>query len=342
MLKHDPNFSRIRVRARGLGGVASYWLGPDHLLIVEVAGTQERYRRFYYRDIQAIAMRRTEWGRVWNGVLGLLAFFLGLGATLVDELPGQIAFGIAAVVFLVAGGWNTWRGPTCSCQLRTAVQADELPGLHRLRSARQAIAELRVRVVQAQGALSATELSAAPPVLAESNPSATVSPQSRSSAPLQHNAGYPGHFHAILCWLLFGAAAFSLVDLFWQNDRMDYAGLAVAVAGLVLTVFAIVRQSGSLLPHELRRLTWTLLGYQLFLLAVAIGYGIYLAIKEPDRVGKTESPWDNPLLLAMDFTTIIVGTLAGIAGLLLLARFRRERLTPPPLAPTPPPPPPAP
>ena len=34
MLSQDPQFRKIKIKARGVGGSATYWLGPDHLLIV--------------------------------------------------------------------------------------------------------------------------------------------------------------------------------------------------------------------------------------------------------------------------------------------------------------------
>ena len=37
---------------------SSVWLGPDHLLLVESLRFREEYKRFYLRDIQAIAVAR--------------------------------------------------------------------------------------------------------------------------------------------------------------------------------------------------------------------------------------------------------------------------------------------
>ncbi len=49
MLSKDPQFRKIKIKSRGVGGSATYWLGPDHLLIVTQDGYNERYRRIYYR-----------------------------------------------------------------------------------------------------------------------------------------------------------------------------------------------------------------------------------------------------------------------------------------------------
>src|SRR5882724_2221817 len=63
MLKKDPNFRRLKIGGAGLAGVSSLWLGPDHLLVVEIAGITEKYRRFYFRDIQAVIVEPRD-GRV--------------------------------------------------------------------------------------------------------------------------------------------------------------------------------------------------------------------------------------------------------------------------------------
>ena len=329
MLKDDPNYSRIRVRARGMGGVASYWLGPDHLLVVEIAGSQERYRRFYYSDVETMVIRPNYWGRVGNIFLAILAALLGFGAVSVGDIVGKWFTGILGGLMLLVLLLNTWRGRTCSCHLRTAVQSDELPGLNRVRTAGRVATELRERIVAAQGALSAADLAAPPPVLGGT--AQTSAAPARSSTPRLHNADYTGRFHAILCWLLLVVAVFAVIDLVWQDERMDAAALLFVVVSLVINILAVVRQNGSLMPRDLRRLGLGLLIYQGVFMVIGIAYGIYMAEKHPERVGKTESPWDNPVSLAMDLTSIIVGFLGGIAGLMMLARFRRDRLTPPPL-----------
>ena len=50
---------------------SSLWLGKDHLLCVETTGYTETYKRFFFRDIQVLTLRRT-YRRL------LLSVFLGL------------------------------------------------------------------------------------------------------------------------------------------------------------------------------------------------------------------------------------------------------------------------
>src|SRR5665213_1219747 len=116
----------------------SLWLDDDHLLFVDSSGYAETYKRFYFRDIQAITMQQTSRGRVWNFILGPLAAIV-LIVTLVtkpagppaswsgDAIAGGIILGTLAVIVIVLLLTNTFSGPTCKTQIRTAVQVENLP-----------------------------------------------------------------------------------------------------------------------------------------------------------------------------------------------------------------------
>ena len=43
---------------RGFIQKSSVWAGPDHLLLVRGSRFRDEYKRFYYRDVQAIAVAR--------------------------------------------------------------------------------------------------------------------------------------------------------------------------------------------------------------------------------------------------------------------------------------------
>jgi hypothetical protein len=49
-------YHKLPGRRRGVVFSASLWTGADHLLSVRSAKFQEQYRRFYFRDIQAIVI----------------------------------------------------------------------------------------------------------------------------------------------------------------------------------------------------------------------------------------------------------------------------------------------
>ena len=146
--------SNIYRRLPGRGGQLVFnvilYQGPDHLLQVLSTGFNETYKRFYYRDIQAITLRKTHLGKVWNGVWGVLAALLALAAYFAGG-AAAVVFGILAGVFLVLLGINLVFGPTVTSHLRTAVQVEKLPSLGRLRSARSTLRILNPLIASAQG-----------------------------------------------------------------------------------------------------------------------------------------------------------------------------------------------
>src|SRR6476661_7859636 len=131
---------------------SSLWLGKDHLLVVESTGYSEKYRRFYFKDIQALAICRTKNGMVRWIILGVVAFFLGLLAFAVrDDAAGfWLSGGLAFVVTLVCV-LDALPGPTASCSMRTAVHMEVLPSLDRVRRARKVLERLRPLIAGAQG-----------------------------------------------------------------------------------------------------------------------------------------------------------------------------------------------
>ena len=145
--RHKTVFSTLAIRS-------SIWIGEDHLLNIDSARYSEDYKRFYFRDIQAITIRTTQRRRVWNFVLGLLLMiWLGtVSSTLVNTLENPAIALYAAGPFLLAIALllNNVMGPTCATYIRTAVQTEELPSLNRVRRARKFLDFVRPLIVAAQ------------------------------------------------------------------------------------------------------------------------------------------------------------------------------------------------
>jgi len=145
---------------------SSLWLGKDHLLCIDSNGFSETYKRFYFQDIQAVTIRMTRRRMFWNWVLGVPAilFVAGWGyaaavsrfAGWEEIIPWVVLTLIVAFPLLI----NNLRGPTCACQLRTAVQTEELPSLCRIRKTRKILDRLRPLIAQAQGQLAPEEIPA--------------------------------------------------------------------------------------------------------------------------------------------------------------------------------------
>lgn len=165
----EPPYHRLtRSAARSaFGGLygfrASLWLGADHVLGIDTTGYTESYKRFYFRDIQAITIRKTRSGKLGSLICGLMAGLLALLAVAAFRSGNNVlayTLGICGSVALAALLVSLAAGPTCACELRTAVQTEQLPSLNRLRRARKVLNRLRPLIAEAQGRLAPEEIAA--------------------------------------------------------------------------------------------------------------------------------------------------------------------------------------
>lgn len=128
------------------------WVGAEHLLIVESDGYTEYYKRFDYRDIQAFLIRKTAEGAIATALLGGIALFLfSLVVLAVDDAFARGFLFTLAGFFALLLLNNVLRGPTCRCQLRTAVQTVEMVSLTRVRTARKVLTVIRPQIERTQG-----------------------------------------------------------------------------------------------------------------------------------------------------------------------------------------------
>lgn len=136
---------------------SSLWMGRDHLLSITEGPYSEDYKRFHFRDIQAITVCITNRRRIWNAVLSLLtvATFAALQRLFSSEVAIAVTLGLFGVPLLV----NNIRGTTCKVYLRTLVQTEELASLDRLRKAHRILDRIRPLISTAQGQLTTEEIS---------------------------------------------------------------------------------------------------------------------------------------------------------------------------------------
>jgi hypothetical protein len=181
----EKEYRRLtRTRSRTAFGIvatgrSSLWLGKDHLLCIDTTGYTETYKRFYFRDIQAIVLRKTDRWKYWNLILGgITALFALIALTWGrSEVVAAWFFGIVAGLFGLALVLNLAFGSTCVVFLRTAVQTEQLPSLSRLRRARKVLDRLRPLIAEAQGQLGPEEIGARIQELAGATDAAASAPR---------------------------------------------------------------------------------------------------------------------------------------------------------------------
>lgn len=160
----EPEYIKLTPpRQRGGFAVVSscrsnLWLAKDHVLCVETEGYTESYKRFYFRDIQAVTLRKTVRMLVLAIVTGSFTGLFSFIALTVDAIEATWIFGILAGICAIPFILNFLYGPTCACQLRTAVQTEDMPSMGRVRRARKVMNRLRPLIAEAQGQITAEEI----------------------------------------------------------------------------------------------------------------------------------------------------------------------------------------
>jgi hypothetical protein len=166
MSTSQPPYERLSRPRNGLNGLGSVWLGKDHLLLVSTALAVERYRRWYFRDIQALVIRRTSARMIWNLILAVPTFLLlagAVGAAIAgagETVPDQkvVAFvlsgfcGVFGLGFLIVTIINSAMGPACALYIQTPYGLDRLPTPNRVPAVEKLTARLQPMLLAAQTA----------------------------------------------------------------------------------------------------------------------------------------------------------------------------------------------
>lgn len=315
-VKRGGFFSILGIRAR-------LWMGKEHLLYVYNKRFEEEYKRFYYKDIQAIIIHKNNRARTWNIIFGILAVTFALWRTELLPLTG---------FFLLLMLINWLRGPTCVCTLQTAVSKEELPSLSRLRNAEKAVKRLRPLIERAQGRLSEEEITvkaaeATQNIISGRN---TVARSAKITSQTRH---YNGNFHKGLFYVLILDGILTSFGFFYNHIALTFFGTVIFSVLGILTVMALVKQKGFRIKESLKYLTWSVAGYAIaagmacYIIAIAaiIDSGDINALQDLPaylRVFSTISPFDNAFLWWTYIISIIYSFSTGIAGLFLLRKFR--------------------
>jgi hypothetical protein len=144
-------YRKLPGRRRGFIFSASLWTAADHLLSVRSDRFQEQYKRFYFRDIQAIVITRVPRYLVSTRALGTGALLLIAILFLRVRAPGLTNWLWLSLALLTAVWIYVCAAHSCTCRLYTAVSREDLPSLYRTWTARKALAELEQRIAQVQG-----------------------------------------------------------------------------------------------------------------------------------------------------------------------------------------------
>ncbi len=319
-----------RVPGSGRGG-NSLWLGKDHLLSVHYKVFSQEYRRYYYKDIQAIITCKNDSFKIVNsilamvsGILILLAFFLGDVGTIFTSVFGGLFF-LGLLIYL---GW----GPDCVCYIKTAVQIEKLSPLSRLRRVKKAMAIIHPIIQAVQGELH-PEMLEQHMAASSSVPELTI-PRYSPAIPSQKVVHEPGYWHKTMYLLMIFLGIYSLILINIRNVPMIAGETFLTLAFWVLAIIGLVKQQNSDLPKGIRNIGWAVLFYMCFeFITSTISYMviIFKNINNPHFTGDyltmmrnwaDMSPLENPYLMVNYMISIAVLFGLGVYGLILIREFQ--------------------
>lgn len=334
------SYRRLPGKKRGFYSQSSLWLGADHLLAVDSTGFSENYRRFYFKDIQAVITRKSARGKIWNVIwvvlTGLAALLVLMIAKKPYTLPPFVFGGALCTAFLVALLINVLRGPTCVCHIRMLLAVHELPSLRRLKHVRKMLGELRPLVQRYQGVVPVEEIrTGLSRATAESVPSvASLTPVPARSPRLHEEREYRGAIHWLLFGLLLADVALTYVLYYSNNLVLSVANLVSGITLFVLAIMALSRQRVTNTPGMARIAAWVALAnlfiHHLFSYAYVLYYFFRHNRLEVFNSQWTElsamaelKPFEHPLMAKVYICYLVIAVICSVSGLLAMAIRRR-------------------
>jgi hypothetical protein len=309
---------------------ASLWAGSDHVLSVYSTGYTEEYKRFYYRDIQAIVNRKVNHGALVNFFSALFLIFFSLLAITRTTTAVAVVWWIFSGISLLILAGNLLLGPTCICHIQTAVTREELPSLGRERTARKVVNILRPLIEAAQGALNPDEIASRSAEFTGGR--GPVAPPSARVQPVGAVANYRGTAHEALFYLLLLDGLMSGIHIFVQNLPLTILDTLCTIGFSIAVIVALTKQQGRGLNAGLRVVTWTAFVYVLVVWASSYVIGIYEVVRHPEaarngqweilKMMSTISPADDRVMLYLLVFSVVCAIPIGFAGIVLLKKFR--------------------
>ena len=308
----------------------SLWLGPDHLLAVKSRWVTENYKRFYYRDIQAIIIRGIEHWKTISIILGSIStvFFLLM---LVQDGGWAIFFGVIFGLFLIVFLYYLIWGANCESYIKTAVQIERLPAIYRLRTSSRAMNILLPWIDDAQGRLNRETIM--------ENRERSLKEPRKTRAPVAFIEATPldaekGFFHTLLFILLFLYGIENIVDMFYNHIFFSIIGTIFSLSICAAAIIALVRQHNSRLPGGIKKTTWLSIGYIFidfslsYILMFVVAFTTMMEGQHVNtqwdmiKMASEISPFENPLFLAIYIFSASGALVLGVLGLYFILKMR--------------------
>ena len=265
--------------------------------------------------------RKTVSGKIYNGLLGAVTTLLLLPAIHLDG-GASIFFYCTAAFFIIILVVNWLMGPTCQTRLRTAVQQETLPSLHRLKTATRVMDQLRLLIQAEQGKLTRESLLKGLPQIQkrDQNPVAPKKKPSLSTASGHASWRPKGRLHIYLMTLLFARTLLGLSEFYVNHMALTVVDMGIFLALFILAIIFLVRQYDPPRHTGMLVVAWSAVAY--VGLSAISGYAIFIGMafrdpnamlnqwKQIEQVAML-SPNDNAVLLVLQLFFVVFAAVLG-------------------------------
>ena len=323
----------IRIAERGFG-MSSLWLGDEHLVYVRGTGVlmpfSEEYKRYRYRDIQAISVAKTS--RVAGFVIyslglmfcaGSIAVILGLTGyenSSITKIVFLSLLGLATGVFAVGLIRHLILGPTCVCDIQTRLSRDRLKPLDRYAKAERVVHQLEGLVREMQ-----EDLTVSVNWEGSEQTKRPVKTRVVEFFQLPRSIVISFGFSAVIGVIL-------LLALHLESLFLTGTVLALLVGLSLALTLALILAIKKATPEGIRSILWVQLGFLFLLTASGTIYYLLVATQKPEYTIGISGPLEAFTAVASEgglagYLTMLglsLGILAsGIVGLVCASRWKK-------------------
>ncbi|MBU2481901.1 MAG: hypothetical protein KJ760_12490, partial [Proteobacteria bacterium] len=332
---HPILYEKFSAKHRKFFGNDCLWFGQDHLLLVSSTGISEDYKRFYYKDIQAIQLMKTK-ARLARIIitfilLGITGAITALACSMDKSNPAVLVSSGIMGLFLIGCLVRLFiKGPFCKTFIYSSVQKEKLTPLNTVKKSALFLSIITPKIKAWQGQMT-------PDMLRSDPRRMTAAP----GAILQHAANirqkiispvwHRGLFLSLLCLSVL------MTTLLLFRAPVLFAVFSLALLLILLTnTAALVKQAGSTLSAGVKATT---IASMIFLvLTIGAGYVefVFFMIKNVETWAKASqnqwemaklyariNPFDYPVILGLDIFLICVFFITGLTGLIFLWRQKK-------------------
>lgn len=326
-------YRKLRTSRNGFGSWSRLYIGDDHILSIESNTFTEKYYRFYFSDIQAIIVRRTDRGTIWSVILLAVALLMTTCSITSNPsgewspTPGYLILALMALAIMIV---NMVRGPSCDTRIQTSITVQKIGALHRLKKSGEILPELRSHIRAVQGSLTSEQI-----IRNTVMPDQEIVTEDETvpEHPVQEYEPAvrdPTGFHRFAFAAVLVNAGLNALWLFFHGVTVYVIwalGSLVAFCGVIAALIAQTRKNTR---DTVRKFTWAVFISYLGLFFMSYFLNIYYMVRSGiERLGEKrgfnpfsfyselvdKGPMDKPGLVALAIISIALYLFLGVSGL---------------------------